>query len=149
MTDTLKQRIQTDMKEAMRAKQTERLSTIRMLMAAMKQREIDDKITLDDVGVLAIINKMIKQRQESAAQFKAAQRMELFAKENAEIEVLQAYLPQPLSAAEVDAAIQSAIKKTHASSIQDIGKVMAVLKSELVGRADMGAVSIKVKERLG
>ncbi len=141
-------RIQEDMKTAMKARETLRLQTIRMLRAAIKQREIDDRITLDDASIITVINKMIKQRQEAAKQYQAANRQELADKENQEIEVLQAYLPEQLSETEVDQAVQKAIKTTGAASIKDMGKVMGMLKADLQGRADMALVSSKVKQLL-
>lgn len=145
---SLKDTIQEDMKAAMRAQEKLRLGTIRMLMAAIKQREIDERITLDDAGVITVINKMIKQRRESAEQYKAANRTELAEKEEAEIKILQSYLPQQLSDEEIEQAVQQAIKETGASTMQDMGKVMGMLKEKLAGRADMSKVSGKVKQHL-
>ena len=146
--DDLKQQIQKDMTDAMRAKDKERLVTLRMLLAAIKQREIDEKITLDNTAVIKTVEKMIKQRRDSAQQFEAANRPELASKENDEIKILQTYMPQPLSEAEISAAIDAAIQSTGADNMKDMGKVMGTLKSQLQGRADMGAVSAKIKERL-
>jgi len=145
---TLKVRITEDMKVAMRAKDSARLSTIRMLLAAMKQREVDDRIELTDADVVAIIEKMIKQRRDSIAQFRAGKREDLAAAEEAEVGVLQAYMPAPLSEAEIDALIAEAIAATGASGMAGMGKVMAMLKPKLAGRADMGAVSGRIKARL-
>lgn len=145
---SLKQQIQNDMKEAMRAKETLRLGTIRMLLAAIKQYEIDGKMALDDSATLAIINKMIKQRRDSIQQFTDAGRDELAEKEQQEIDVLQHYLPEPLSQADIDQAIQEALQQTAASSMKEMGKVMAILKPQLEGRADLAKVSAIIKEKL-
>ena len=141
---SLKEQISEDMKAAMRAKESERLATIRLLMAAIKQREVDDRVTLDDAGITAVIDKMIKQRKDSISQFQAAGRDDLVAKEQAELTVLGGYMPAPLSAAEV----QAAVAQTGAAGPQDMGKVMGVLKGKLAGRADMTAVSAQVKAAL-
>jgi uncharacterized protein YqeY len=146
---SLKERITEDMKSAMRAAQKERLGTVRMILAGIKQREVDERITLDDSQVLAVIDKMVKQRKESIAQFETGGRADLVAKEKAEIALLQEYLPTQLSPAEIEALISAAIAKTGAASIKDTGKVMGALKSELAGRADMGAVSARIKQKLG
>jgi uncharacterized protein YqeY len=148
-TTTLKERITEDMKSAMRAADKERLGTIRMLQAAIKQREVDERIALDDAQVLAVIEKMVKQRKESIVQFELGGRTDLAVKEKAEIEQLQAYLPAQLSEAEVDALIEEAIATTGAASIKDMGKVMGVVKAKAAGRADMGAVSARIKAALG
>jgi uncharacterized protein YqeY len=145
---TLKERITEDMKSAMRAGEKERLGTIRLALAAIKQREVDERITLDDGQVLAVLEKMIKQRKEAITQFQSGGRADLVAKESAEVTVLEAYLPARLSDAELDALIASAIASTGASSARDMGKVMALVKSQAQGRADMGAVSARVKEKL-
>jgi uncharacterized protein len=145
---TLKARITEDMKAAMRAHDAARLSTIRLLQAAIKQREVDERIELADADVLAILDKMVKQRRDSIAQFEAGHRMDLADAERAEIAVLQAYLPQPLGAAEIDALIAAAIAATGAAGLSGMGKVMAVLKPQLAGRADLGAVSAQVRARL-
>jgi len=145
---TLKARVTEDMKNAMRAKETTRLSTIRMLLAAMKQREVDERIELTDTDVVAIIDKMIKQRRESIAAFDAGGRPELAAAERAEIELLQTYMPQPLPDAEIDALIATAVAGAGAGGMAAMGKVMAALKPQLAGRADMTLVSAKVKARL-
>ena len=146
---SLKERITEDMKSAMRAAQKERLGTVRMILAGIKQREVDERVTLDDSQVLAVIDKMVKQRKESIAQFETGGRADLVAKEQAEIALLQEYLPTQLSPAEIEALISAAIAKTGAASIKDMGKVMGALKSELAGRADMGAVSARIKQKLG
>jgi uncharacterized protein YqeY len=145
---TLKERITEDMKSAMRAGEKERLGTIRLALAAIKQREVDERITLDDAQVLAVLEKMIKQRKEAITQFQAGARADLVAKESAEVTVLEAYLPARMSDAELDALISAAIASTGASSAKDMGRVMAVVKSQAQGRADMGAVSARVKEKL-
>ncbi|HSY05507.1 MAG TPA: GatB/YqeY domain-containing protein [Steroidobacteraceae bacterium] len=145
----LKERITEDMKAAMRAGEKERLATIRLALAAIKQREIDERITLDDTQVLSVLDKMIKQRRESVAQFASGGRADLVARENAEIVVLQGYLPAQLSEAELDALIAAAIATSGATSLKDMGKVMAMVKPQAQGRADMGAVSARVKQKLG
>jgi len=145
----LKERITEDMKAAMRAGEKERLATIRLALAAIKQREIDERISLDDTQVLSVLDKMIKQRRESVVQFASGGRADLVARENAEIVVLQGYLPAQLSEAELDALIAAAIAATGAASVKDMGKVMAVVKPQAQGRADMGAVSARVKQKLG
>ncbi|HEY6095849.1 MAG TPA: GatB/YqeY domain-containing protein [Gallionellaceae bacterium] len=145
---SLKQQINEDMKTAMRAKETARLGAIRLLLAAMKQREVDERIELTDTDVLAIIDKMMKQRRDSVSQYEAAGRQDLADAEKFEMSVLQGYMPQPLSDAEIDAAIAQAIASSGAASAQDMGKVMAVLKPQLAGRADIGRVSGQVKARL-
>jgi uncharacterized protein len=145
---TLKERITEDMKAAMRASEKERLSTIRMLQAAIKQREVDERITLDDAQVVAVLEKMVKQRKESVVQFEQGGRADLADKEKAEIALLTAYLPAQLSEAEVDALIRDAIAATGASSVKDMGKVMGVVKAKAAGRADMGAVSARIKAAL-
>jgi len=146
---TLKERITEDMKAAMRASDKERLSTIRMVQAAIKQREVDERITLDDAQVIAVLEKMVKQRKESVVQFEQGGRADLADKEKAEIALLQAYLPAQLSEAEVDALIKEAIAATGAASIKDMGKVMGAVKAQAAGRADMGAVSARIKAALG
>ncbi len=146
---SLKERISEDMKAAMRAKDSERLGTIRMLQAAIKQREVDERITLDDAQVMSVLEKMIKTRKESLEQFRSAAREDLAAKEASEITQLQAYLPEQLSAGELEAIIAAAIASTGASSIKDMGKVVAAVKQQAAGRADMGAVSATIKAKLG
>ena len=145
----LKERITEDMKSAMRAGEKARLATIRLALAAIKQREVDERISLDDGQVLAVLEKMIKQRREAIAQFQSGGRPDLVAKENAEIDLLQGYLPAQLSEAEIDALIAKAIAATGAASIKDMGKVMAVVKPQALGRADMGALSARIKQKLG
>jgi uncharacterized protein len=145
----LKDRITEDMKTAMRAGDKERLATVRLLLAAVKQREVDERITLDDDQVLAVIEKMIKQRREAVSQFESGGRSDLVAKENAEIRVLQGYLPAQLTPAEVDALIAEAIAATGAASIKDMGKVMGFVKPKAQGRTDMGALSARIKQKLG
>jgi uncharacterized protein YqeY len=144
----LKNKITEDMKAAMRAKDTARLGTVRLLLSAMKQKEVDERVVLADADVLAIIDKMMKQRRESIAQFEKAGRNDLADAEKAEIVVLSAYLPQQLSEAEVAAAIAAAISETGAAGAKDMGKVMALLKPRLAGRTDMGKVSGLVKAKL-
>jgi uncharacterized protein YqeY len=146
---SLKERITQDMKDAMRSGDKERLGNIRMLQAAIKQREVDERITLDDTQVLAVVEKMIKQRKEAIAQFEAGGRADLAAKEKTEIELLQAYMPEQLSSAEVEALVATAIAETAASTIKDMGKVMALVKTRAAGRADMAAVSAIIKAKLG
>jgi uncharacterized protein YqeY len=145
---TLKERITEDMKSAMRAGEKDRLATIRLALAAIKQREVDERIALDDAQVLAVLEKMIKQRKEAIGQFQAGGRADLVAKESAEITVLEGYLPARMSDAELDELIAAAIAATGAASARDMGKVMALVKSQAQGRADMGAVSARVKEKL-
>jgi uncharacterized protein len=145
---TLKARITEDMKVAMRARDAARLSTIRLLLAAIKQREVDGRVELTDADVLAILDKMVKQRKDSIAQFEAGHRADLADAERAEIGVLQAYLPQPLSTAEIEAMIGEAVAATGAAGAAGIGRVMALLKPRLAGRADLAAVSARVKARL-
>ena len=144
----LKDRITEDMKAAMRARETARLSTIRLLLAAIKQREVDERKELGDADVLAILDKMIKQRKDSVTQFDAGNRKDLADAERAEIVILSTYLPAQLSDAEVDAAVAAAIASTGAAGAAGIGKAMAVLKGQLAGRVDMSAVSAKVKAAL-
>ncbi|MCM2313513.1 MAG: GatB/YqeY domain-containing protein [Steroidobacteraceae bacterium] len=136
------------MKAAMRASDKERLSTIRMLQAAIKQREVDERIVLDDTQVIAVLEKMVKQRKESIVQFEQGGRADLADREKAEIVLLQGYLPTPLSDADVDALIKEAVAATGAASIKDMGKVMGVVKAKAAGRADMGAVSARIKAAL-
>jgi uncharacterized protein len=145
---TLKASITEDMKNAMRAKDATRLTTIRMLLAAMKQREVDERIELTDTDIVAIIDKMIKQRRESIAAFESGGRPELAAAERAEIELLQAYMPQQLPEAQIDALIAAAVAAAGSGGMAAMGKVMATLKPQLAGRADMTQVSAKVKARL-
>jgi len=146
---SLRDRITEDMKTAMRSGDKERLGHIRMLQAAIKQREVDERIVLDDAQVVAAVEKMVKQRREAIAQFEAGGRADLVAKENAEIATLQAYLPAQLSDAEIDALIVEAIAQTGAASVKDMGKVMGVVKGKAAGRVDMGVVGGRIKARLG
>jgi uncharacterized protein YqeY len=132
----------------MRAGEKERLGTIRLVLAAIKQREVDERITLDDGQVLAVLEKMIKQRKESIAQFESGGRADLVAKEQAELAVLQVYLPAQMSDAEIDALIAEAVAASGASSIKDMGKVMGIVKAKAQGKADMGAVSARIKQKL-
>jgi uncharacterized protein YqeY len=145
---TLKDRITEDMKTAMRARDSDRLLAIRMLLAALKQKEVDERIVLDDAQVVAIVDKLIKQRKDSIAAFSQAGRTDLVDKESAEMRVLEAYLPQRLSADEIAAAVAGVIAKVGASGPGDMGRVMAAVKAELAGKADMGSVSAAVKSAL-
>jgi uncharacterized protein YqeY len=145
---SLKDRINDDMKAAMRARETERLGAIRLLLAAIKQREVDERTTLDDAAVTAVIDKMIKQRKDSIAQFEAAGRADLVSKESEELAVLAAYMPEQLSEAEIAEQVRAAVAQTGAAGPQDMGKVMGVLKGKLAGRADMTSVSALVKAAL-
>jgi len=145
---SLKEHITDDMKAAMRSGEKERLGIIRMITAAIKQREVDERITLDDSQVMSVLEKMIKQRKESVVQFQAGNRQDLADKESAEITLLQSYLPAQLSDAELDALIGEAIASSGGASIKDMGKVMAIIKTKAQGRADMAAVGAKIKARL-
>jgi uncharacterized protein YqeY len=145
---SLKDRVTEDMKAAMRARDSERLGTIRMITAAIKQREVDERITLDDVQVLSVIEKMIKTRKESIVQFKSGGRDDLVARETKEIELLQGYLPSQLSEGEVDVLIREAIAESGATSIKEMGKAMALLKQKAQGRTDMAAASARLKAKL-
>jgi uncharacterized protein YqeY len=145
----LKQRIQDDMKTAMKAGDKPRLGAVRLILAAIKQREVDERIELDDAQVLAVLDKMVKQRRDSVVQYTAAGREDLASVERFEIEVCQGYLPQPLSEAEVSVLIDTAIAATGAAGMKDMSRVMAQLKPVVQGRADMGAVSALIKQRLG
>lgn len=145
----LKDRIRQDMKAAMRARETARLSAIRLLLAAVQQKEVDTRVTLDDAAVLEVIAKMVKQRRESIAQYAKAGRSDLVAGEEFEIGVLSAYLPQPLGEAALEEAVAAAISESGAAGPRDMGRVMALLKPRLAGRADMGRVSAMVKAKLG
>ena len=146
---SLKDRIQDDMKAAMRAKDKQRLGAIRLILAAIKQREVDERIELNDGQTLAVLEKMLKQRRESLAQYQSAGREDLAAQEAFEIALIQTYLPTPLSEAELDALITHAIAGTGAQSVRDMGKVMAVIRDQAQGRADMATVSARVKARFG
>ncbi len=145
---TLKARIDADMKAAMRARERERLGALRLLLAAIKQKEVDERITLDDAQVLAIIEKLVKQRRDSIEQFEKAGRTELAAQERAELAVLDAYRPAQASDEQIDAVVQAAIAETGASGMADMGKVMAIVKAKLAGQADLAAVSARVRAKL-
>ncbi|HEY4881439.1 MAG TPA: GatB/YqeY domain-containing protein [Steroidobacteraceae bacterium] len=145
---SLKERIQEDMKAAMRSGDKDRLGTIRLIMAAVKQREVDERISLDDAQVVSVLEKMGKQRRESITQFQAGGRADLVAKETAELAIISSYMPAQLSDGELDALINEAIAQSGAASIKDMGKVMAIIKSRAQGRADMGAVGTRIKARL-
>lgn len=146
--ESLKARIQADMKAALKAGDKKRLGAIRLIMAAVKQREIDERSALDDAGVVAVLDKMAKQRRESIVHYQSAGRDDLVETENHELEIIQDYLPKALTAEEIDVLITSAIAETGATSIKEMGKVMAVLKPQMQGRADMAAVSKQVKQAL-
>jgi len=146
---TLKERITEDMKTAMRSGEKDRLAVIRLLQAAIKQREVDERIVLDDAQITSVLEKMIKQRKESIVAFEKGARADLVAKETAEIVVLTPYLPAQLSDADLDALIAEAIASTGAASIKDMGKVMGVVKAKAAGKADMGAVGARIKAKLG
>ena len=145
---SLKTRITEDMKSAMKARETARLGAIRLLLAAIKQIEVDQRIELDDAVIINIIEKMIKQRKDSISQFQAAKRQDLVAAEQFEVEVITAYMPQPLSSAEVEAIIVAAVTESGAKGMQEMGRVMAIVKPQLAGRADMGQVSAAIKAKL-
>lgn len=145
---TLKDKITEDMKSAMRAKEMERLGTIRLLLSAIKQKEVDERITLIDADIISILNKMIKQRRESITQFQAGNRPELAAKEAQEIQVLTTYLPQQMSEQEIDALIQEAIQTVNAKTTKEMGAVMTFIRTKAQGRADMAIVSEKIKGKL-
>ncbi len=146
---SIKDHLQDDMKAAMRAKEKGRLGAIRLILAAVKQREVDERIVLSDVQTLAVLEKMIKQRRESLAQYQSAGRDDLAAQEAFEIDLIQSYQPAPLSEAEVEALIDAAMATTGAQSVRDMGKVMALIKDQAQGRADMAMVSARIKARLG
>ena len=145
---SLKDHIQDDMKTAMRAKDKERLGAIRLILAAVKQREVDERIELNDVQVFGVLEKMIKQRRESLTQYQDAGREDLAARESFEIEVIQSYLPAPLSEADIDILVANAVAVTGAQSVRDMGKVMALIKDQAQGRVDMAKISARVKARL-
>jgi uncharacterized protein YqeY len=145
----LKERIQADVKDAMRARDKDRLATLRMITAGLQQKEVDDRVELDDAGVLALLDKMAKQRRESIEQYEQGGREELAQRERAELAVIESYLPQPLSAEELDALVDEAMAATGAAAMADMGRVMGELKPRVQGRADMGEVSARVKARLG
>jgi len=146
---SLKSRIGEDMKAALRARESDRLSAIRLLLAAIRQREIDERTELDDTGVIAVVDKLIKQRRDAIGQYVAAGRQDLADREQFEVDVLSAYMPQPLGADEISALVAQAVTETGAASARDMGKVMNWLKPRLAGRADMTAVSAQVKAALG
>ena len=146
---SLKDKIQDDLKQAMRDKNQARVDTIRLLTAAIKQREVDERITLDDTQILAVIDKLVKRSRESIEQYEKGARLDLAEKEKAEIAAWQAYLPKQLTSAEIDQLIGQAVTATGATSIKDMGKVMGALKPKLQGRADIGKVSAQIKARLG
>lgn len=145
---SLKSRITDDMKTAMKARDAVRLSAIRLLMAAIKQKEVDERIELDDAAIVAVVDKMLKQRRDSVTQYEAGGRQDLADQEKAEMAVLADYLPQQLSVAEINALIEAAVESSGAAGMQDMGKVMALLRPQLAGRADMAAVSTLIKARL-
>ena len=144
----LREQLNEDIKTAMKAREQDKLGALRLMLAAVKQREVDERITLDDAGVIAVVEKMIKQRKDSIAQYEKAARQDLADKEKYEIGVIESYLPQQLSQGEIDAIVAEAIQSTGAKSAADMGKVMAVVKPKLAGRADMGKVSGMVKAKL-
>jgi uncharacterized protein YqeY len=146
---TLKERITEDMKTAMRAGEKDRLATIRLILSAVKQIEVDERIVLDEARMLAVLDKMAKQRKESITEFEKGGRADLVAKEAAELAVIKTYLPEQMSEAEVDALIAEAIASTGAASIKDMGKVMGLVKAKAAGRADMAAVGARIKQKLG
>jgi len=144
---TLRERVNEDMKSAMKAREAERLSTIRLLLAAVKQREVDERITLDDAGVVAVVEKMLKQRKDSVQQYEQAGRTDLADREKAEMALLSGYLPQQLADAELEAVVAEALAASGAAAPSDMGKVMAIVKPKVAGRADMGKVSALVKSK--
>ncbi len=146
---TMQDRLKDEMKQAMRNKEKSRLGVIRLIMSAIKQKQVDERIVLDDGQVIVVLDKMLKQRRESIRQYRDAGRNELAEVEEAEILVIQDFLPQPLSADEISDMVQAAVTDCSASSIKDMGKVMAILKPAMQGRADMSVVSVKIKELLG
>jgi uncharacterized protein YqeY len=148
MAMALREKLNEDIKTAMKAREQDKLGALRLMLAAVKQREVDERITLDDAGVIAVVEKMIKQRKDSIAQYEKAARQDLADKEKFEIGVIESYLPQQLSQAEIDAIVAEAIQSTGAKSAADMGKVMGVVKPKLAGRADMGKVSGMVKAKL-
>ena len=144
----LRDQLNDDIKTAMKAREQDKLAALRLMLAAVKQREVDERVTLDDAGVIAVVEKMIKQRKDSIAQYEKAARQDLADKEKFEISVIEAYLPKQVSQAEIEAAVTEAIASTGAKGPQDMGKVMGVVKPKLAGRADMGKVSALVKTKL-
>jgi uncharacterized protein len=145
----LRERLNDEIKSAMKAREPERLAALRLMLAAVKQREVDERVTLDDAGVISVVEKMIKQRRDSIAQFEKAARQDLVDKERFEIGVIEAYLPQQLGAVEIEAIVAEAIAASGAKSAADMGKVMGLVKPRVAGRADMGKVSALVKGKLG
>ncbi len=148
MSDSIKQKIQEDMKVAMRAKEKQRLGTIRLMQAAIKQREIDERISLDDTQVIVILDKMLKQRRDSIEQYEKANRQDLAEQEAFEIKIIKTYMPQPLSETEINSLIETAINATGATSIKELGKVIGYLKPKVQGRVDMKAFTANIKQRL-
>lgn len=148
MSESLKQRITEDMKSAMRAKEKQRLGVIRLILAAIKQREVDERINLDDAQIIVVLDKMLKQRRDSLAQFEKAERQDLVDQEAFEIKVIQTYMPQPLTDAELSDLIEAALTETGATSIKDLGKMMGYIKPKVQGRVDMRALSANLKQRL-
>ena len=146
---SLKDKVTQDMKDAMKSGDKDRLGVIRLILAALKQKEVDERIVLDDAQVLAILDKMLKQRRESVAQFTQGNRQDLVDKEEAEIKVIQAYMPAQLSEAELDKMVAEAVSESGAASIKDMGKVMGILKPKVAGKADMSTVSARIKAKLG
>jgi uncharacterized protein len=146
---SLKDKITQDMKDAMKSGDKDRLGVIRLILAALKQKEVDERIVLDDAQVLAILDKMLKQRRESVLQFTQGKRQDLVDKEEAEIKVIQAYMPAQLSEAELDKLVAEAVAESGAASIKEMGKVMGILKPKVAGKADMAAVSARIKAKLG
>ena len=144
-----KEKVMDDIKTAMKAKDKERLATLRLISSAIKQREVDDRTELDDDGLLAVLEKMVKQRKESITQYKDANREDLLAKEEAELVIIREYMPEAMPAAEVESLIRKAIDDTGASSMKDMGKVMGIVKGQVQGRADMSEVSSQIKAMLG
>jgi len=144
----LREQLNEDIKAAMKAREADKLAALRLMLSAVKQREVDERVTLDDAGVISVVEKMIKQRKDSISQYEKAARQDLADKEKYEISVIEAYLPQQLSAAEIDAIVAEAVASTGAKSAADMGKVMGVVKPKLAGRADMGRVSGLVKAKL-
>lgn len=148
MTISLKQQIQEDMKTALRAQDKQRLGVVRLILAAIKQVEVDERVTVDDARIIQILNKMLKQRRDSIAQYEQAKRDDLAEQEHLEVKVIQTYLPEPLSEADIDRLVSEAITKVGATSVKEMGKVMAELKEKLQGRADMTQISAKIKAQL-
>ncbi len=146
---SLKEKITADMKDSMKSGDKNRLGVIRLILSALKQREVDERIVLDDAQILSVMDKMLKQRRESIAQFTQGNRKDLADKEEAEIKVIQAYMPAQLSDAELEQMVAAAVAETGAASVKDMGKVMGILKAKVAGRADMSAVSAKIKAKLG